>query len=68
MLKQGLRLSIRNNGCGFNPEAAKGTGHGLVNMAARAKKIGGRFTVLSKVNEGTSIVLDSPNEASDVRS
>ena len=66
MLKQGVRLSIRDNGRGFNPKAAKGTGHGLGNMAARAQKIGGRFTVLSKVNEGTRIVLDLPKEASVV--
>jgi signal transduction histidine kinase len=66
MLKQGVRLSIRDNGRGFNPKAAQGTGHGLRNMAARARKIGGRFTVLSKVNEGTRIVLDLPKEASVV--
>jgi PAS domain S-box-containing protein len=67
MLKQGVRLSIRDNGRGFSPDAAKRTGHGLGNMAARAQKIGGRFTVLSKVNKGTSIVLDLPKEAVDVR-
>ena len=66
MLKRGIRLSIRDNGRGFNPEAATGTGHGLANMAVRARKIGGRFTVMSKVNEGTRIVLDLPIEASDV--
>jgi signal transduction histidine kinase len=67
MLKQGVRLSIRDNGRGFNPDAAKGIGHGLSNMAARAQKLGGRLTVLSKVKEGTSIVLDLPKEAADVR-
>jgi PAS domain S-box-containing protein len=66
MLKQGLRLSIRDNGRGFKQDAAKRTGHGLANMAARAQKLGGRFTVLSKINEGTSVVLDLPNEAADV--
>ena len=67
MLKQGVRLSIRDNGSGFNLDAAKGIGHGLINMAARAQKLGGRFTILSKVNEGTRIVLDLPKEAADVR-
>jgi PAS domain S-box-containing protein len=66
MLKQGIRLSVRDNGRGFNPKAATGTGHGLANMAVRARKIGGRFTVMSKVDEGTRIVLDLPKEASDV--
>jgi len=66
MLKRGVRLSVRDNGRGFNQDNAKRTGHGLANMAARARKIGGRFTILSKVNEGTSIVLDFPKEAADV--
>ena len=39
MLKQGVRLSIRDNGRGFNPKAAKGIGHGLSNMAARTQRI-----------------------------
>jgi PAS domain S-box-containing protein len=67
MLKQGVRLSIRDNGCGFKQEIAKRAGHGLANMVARAEKLGGRFTILSKVNKGTRIVLDLPNEAADVR-
>jgi signal transduction histidine kinase len=66
MLKRGVRLSVRDNGRGFNQDDVKGIGHGLGNMAARAQKIGGRFAVLSKVNEGTSIVLDFPKEAADV--
>lgn len=67
MFKQGIRLSIRDNGRGFNPEVAKGAGHGLINMAARAQKIGGRFTVFSKINKGTRVVFDLPKEASHVR-
>ncbi len=66
MLKQGIRLSVCDNGRGFKTEAATGTGHGLTNMAVRARKIGGRFTVKSKVNEGTRIVLDLPREVFDV--
>jgi len=63
LLKQGVRLSVRDNGCGFDSVASKGIGHGLANMAARAQKIGGRLTVLSKTNEGTRVVLDLPKEA-----
>ena len=63
LLKQGVRLSVRDNGCGFDSTASNGIGHGLTNMAARAQKIGGRFTVLSKTNEGTRVVLDLPKEA-----
>jgi signal transduction histidine kinase len=67
MLKQGVRPSIRDNGREFTPDVSKGTGHGLTNMAAYAQKIGGRFTVLSKVNEETRIVFDLPNEDSHAR-
>ena len=63
MLKQGVRLSIRDNGSGFNPKVARQIGHGLSNMAARARKIGWRLTVSSKINEGTRIVVDLPKEA-----
>ena len=63
LLKQGVRLSVRDNGCGFDSAASKGMGHGLANMAARAQRIGGRLTVLSKTNEGTRVVLDLPKEA-----
>ncbi len=66
MLKRGVRLSVRDNGRGFNQDAIKKAGRGLANMAARARKLGGRFTILSKVNEGTNIVLDFPKEAADV--
>jgi hypothetical protein len=38
------------NGRGFNQASVKGNGHGLRHMAARTQKIGGRLTVLSKVN------------------
>jgi PAS domain S-box-containing protein len=62
MLKQGVRLSIRDNGRGFNQGTVKAGGYGLRNMAARARKISGRFTVLSKENQGTRIILDLPKE------
>jgi PAS domain S-box-containing protein len=67
ILKRAIRLNIRDNGRGFSQTDAKKTGHGLRNMASRAQKIGGKFSVLSKVNEGTSIVLDLPREAVDAR-
>jgi signal transduction histidine kinase len=67
MLTQSLRLSIRDNGGGFNMEKAKGIGHGLDNMAARAQKIGGRFAVFSKINKGTRVVFDLPKEAYPAR-
>ncbi|BCA54828.1 hypothetical protein W02_19680 [Nitrospira sp. KM1] len=61
-VRQGLRLSIRDNGVGFVPSEVVGTGRGLGNMAARANKVGGVFTVRSRPKHGTRIVLDLPRE------
>lgn len=63
MLKRGVRLSIRDNGRGFNPASVKGRGQGLPNMAARAQKVGGRLTVCSSPKSGTQILCDLPKEA-----
>jgi signal transduction histidine kinase len=38
MLKQGVRLSIRDNGREFTPDVSKWAGHGLANMAACARR------------------------------
>ena len=65
MLTGGIRLSIRDNGRGFNPAAVNG--HGLINMADRAQKIGGRCTVFSKIKKGTRVVFDLPKEVLNVR-
>ena len=66
MRKKGVRLSIHDNGRGFNPDRVKEIGHGLRNMANRAQKIGGQLTVSSKINDGTRVLLDLPKEASSV--
>jgi signal transduction histidine kinase len=61
-LKHVIRITIRDNGIGFFPKAAIGSGHGLRNMSARARRIGGRLTIDSKPKQGTRIVLDLPRE------
>lgn len=66
LLKQGVRLRIRDDGRGFSQDTVNAGGYGLRNMAARAQRLGGRFTVISRVKEGTNIVLDLPKEVSDV--
>ena len=57
-----IRLTIIDNGVGFNPKLAQGVGHGLENMAARAKKVGGLFAVRSEPGKGTRILLDLPKD------
>jgi PAS domain S-box-containing protein len=53
-----IRLTIRDNGIGFNTRSAQGVGHGLGNMAARAQKVRGSFALQSKPWKGTKILLD----------
>ncbi|MGE0470739.1 MAG: PAS domain S-box protein [Nitrospira sp.] len=53
-----IRLTIIDNGIGFNPKSVQGVGHGLENMAARAQKVDGLFAVRSEPGKGTRILLD----------
>ncbi|MEK6526260.1 MAG: ATP-binding protein, partial [Nitrospirota bacterium] len=55
-----LRIEIQDDGVGFDPDAAKKDGHGLTNMAARARAIGAEFTILSWPGHGVHIALDLP--------
>ncbi len=57
-----IRLRIRDNGIGFDPAMATGTGHGLLNMAARARKLGTALSLRSAPGAGTTIMLDLPKE------
>ena len=61
-LTHSVRLSVTDDGVGFNPAISHATGHGLANMAARARKIGGRFALRSAPRRGTRILLDLPRE------
>jgi PAS domain S-box-containing protein len=62
LLTRTIRLSVSDNGEGFNQTRVRSRGHGLPNMAARARKLGGRFAVRSKPGRGTKILLDLPKE------
>jgi PAS domain S-box-containing protein len=57
-----VRLTIADNGVGFNPQSAHGVGHGLENMTARAQKVGGLFAIRSEPSKGTRILLDFPKD------
>jgi signal transduction histidine kinase len=54
----GLRLSVRDNGCGI-PDGV--TRRGLRNLVERADAAGGRCDVRSTVSEGTEIVWTAPS-------
>lgn len=54
-----LRAEVRDDGRGF-AGAAESAGHGLLNMRARAERIGGQLAVVSAPGAGTSVVLTVP--------
>lgn len=61
--KKSLRVLIRDNGCGIDPEVLRSgrEGHwGLPGMLERAEGIKAKLTILSCVGEGTEIELVVP--------
>ncbi|MGA9451809.1 MAG: histidine kinase [Verrucomicrobiia bacterium] len=61
--RQGVSLQVKDNGTGFDLEKAGGPseGHfGLLGMSERAKRLGGRFILSSKLEEGTSLRVEIP--------
>ncbi len=55
-----IHLVIGDNGVGFSVKRRRRAGHGLDNMAARAKRICATFTLESIAGKGTSILVDVP--------
>jgi signal transduction histidine kinase len=55
-----LRLRIRDNGCGFNPDSPAGIkdGHfGLVGIRERTKSMAGNLSLNSRPGKGTEIMV-----------
>ncbi len=55
-----IHLIIGDNGVGFSTVRKRRAGHGLRNMAARAKQISAIFTLTSAPGEGTRVMVDIP--------
>ena len=60
-----LRLSVKDNGCGFDPHGDKRLrerpgGFGLFNIRERIDHLGGAFEIASTIGAGTEIVLYAP--------
>lgn len=54
-----LRVTIRDNGAGFNPgSAVRPTSLGMLSMRERAAAIGATFSVISKPGGGTAVVIE----------
>jgi signal transduction histidine kinase len=57
----GARLSVSDDGRGFDVEEGEPEGHyGLTMMRERAQVSGGTFTIRSAVGEGTTVIADFP--------
>jgi two-component system NarL family sensor kinase len=54
--RDGLLLSVRDDGCGFDPQRTENENHyGLLGMRERAEMAGGRLSVESQPGEGTRV-------------
>lgn len=52
----GVRLSVRDNGCGFDPAGPRTGGYGLIGIEERAAEINGKIEVNSRSGEGTEVL------------
>ncbi len=60
-LDDSLRVAIRDNGSGFDPESApNATSLGLLSMRERAASIGATLTIVSQPGDGTLILIERP--------
>ena len=59
-LDQRLRLSVLDDGSGFDLAQSHSAGHGLANMQARAAQLGGTLHIETQPGRGTWILLEIP--------
>ena len=57
---EGIRLSVSDNGRGFDPGAGGSRGYGLRSMRERAELIGATLAIESQPHDGTRVVVDVP--------
>lgn len=56
----GLRLTVTDNGRGFEPGAVGSRGYGLHSMRERAELIGASLAIESRPQDGTRVIVDVP--------
>jgi signal transduction histidine kinase len=54
-----IHLSVTDDGRGFDAELAH-TGFGLASMRARAERLGGECSIVSALDQGTSVIAEVP--------
>ncbi|MBM4122341.1 MAG: hypothetical protein FJ249_07100 [Nitrospira sp.] len=55
-----MRIEVRDDGIGFDPDVGTPGGQGLANMEARAKQIGAIYRLHTMPGQGVRVVLDVP--------
>ncbi len=63
-----ITFEVSDNGKGFEFDLVGAQGHGLGNMALRAKDVGARLKVQSQPNKGTTILIEIPRKAETIGS
>ena len=59
-VEDGAVLEVDDDGRGFDPAAATGTGQGLRNLRERARELGGRAEIDSAPGSGTTVRVTIP--------
>lgn len=57
-----VRLEVEDDGVGFNPHGIQERGHGLRNIAARARRLGAQLKVVAEPGHGTRVVFEIPKK------
>ncbi len=55
-----LRFTVRDEGVGFDTEAAEAAGHGMGNLKRRAERVSGSIRIDSTPGKGTEVVFEAP--------
>ncbi|MCP4419647.1 MAG: sensor histidine kinase, partial [Chloroflexi bacterium] len=55
-----IQLEIMDDGIGFDPKLQPQHGYGLQGMRERAEQLGGSFSLQSKPQSGTKIIVEAP--------
>lgn len=53
-------LSIRDNGCGFDPSGGARAGQGILGMRERTRSLGGKLRLRSRPGRGTTVTVEAP--------
>lgn len=61
---QSLHIEVTDNGCGLREPAPTAGGHeGIISMRKRMEKAGGKFEIIQKTDQGTTVKFSAPLES-----